>query len=62
MFTNDEDRIVFDNWSKEHIYKAYLAEYNARKQSEQEANKLREKLKEIEFLVTRIVSGSSKKH
>ena len=51
LFISSEDQQAFDNYSKEQIYEAYLAEYQARKKLNAELNSVRRKMAEVRHLV-----------
>jgi len=46
-----EEQEIFDKWTKEQIYEAYLLEVNHSKQLNNEVNRLRQKLAEVRFSV-----------
>jgi len=43
------ERTLYDNWSKEEIYEAYLAEHRTRLSLNKELNNERRKLKEMKY-------------
>jgi len=46
-----EEREVFDKWTKEQIYEAYMLEVRHSKQLNKEVNRLTQKIAEVRFSV-----------
>jgi len=51
IFLTKEEKEVFDKWSKEQIYEAYLLEVKHSKQLNIEVNRLRRQMAEVRFSV-----------
>jgi len=45
----DEEKSLYNSWSKESVYKAYISEYRTRVRLNGELNKTRQRIKEIEY-------------
>ena len=50
IILSDKEREKFNKWSKEDIYKAFIAENKVRVMLNQEVNRLGRRLAEIKFL------------
>ena len=53
------DKELYDSWTKQQVYEAYLSEHVSRKQLNKEVNELRRQLKEFEWNLKRLLKSLS---
>jgi len=54
---NKEERALYDSWSKESVYEAYMSEYKTRIRLNEELNEERRRNKEIKWKLEAVLSS-----